>query len=114
MHLTRRELGASVGAAILTGGAGCAGLGGLSVTSTTANGTIAGNIEITATIENPSSETQTGQLTGEVTIEDGDAYSETTSVSVPGETQTTESVTVDIPLSRSLSEFRYQYDAWIE
>lgn len=105
------------GSAVAAGGllAGCAEVtGGLEVTSTDAQATAFGNVEIAAQVENHGSDSQTGTLVGEVDLQDGTTHTEQTSITVPGERSDSYSVTVDLPISDSLSGSRYQYDAWID
>lgn len=79
-----------------------------------ANSTAFGNVEIVAEVRNHGSETQTGTLVGEVDLDDGSTHTERTSVTVTGGQTDEHSVTIDLPISESLSGGRYQYDAWIE
>lgn len=95
--------------------AGCAEVtGGLEVVAIDSRETTFGNIQILARVENHGSDTETGTLAGEVDLDNGSSYTERTSVTVPGDTISTESVSIDIPVSTSLSGGRYQYDASIE
>lgn len=73
-----------------------------------------GNIEITAEVENHGSDSETGTLVGEVDLDSGSSYTERTSVTVTGGQTATHSVTVDLPVSESLSGGQYQYDARID
>jgi len=105
------------GSAAVAGGllAGCAQLtGGLEVTSMDARSTGFGNVEIAAEVENHGSDSQTGTLVGEVDLESGNTHEGRTSVTVSGGQTSTHSVTVDLPISDSLSGGQYQYDAWID
>lgn len=79
-----------------------------------AESTTFGNVRIRATIENRSSSTENVTLVGEVELDDGRVFTGSERISIPGETRTTEAVTIDIPLSDSLSGVTYTYDAWIE
>lgn len=120
MRSRRSVIGGTVG--IVGALAGCSELesavnessSGLNIEDTDARNTSAGNLEIGALVENSAPDTKSKTLVGQVDIEGGDTYSSRTSITVPGNDTRTYTMTVDIPVSRSISGGRYQYDAFLE
>lgn len=86
---------------------------GLEVVATDARWTTFGNVEVAARVENSASDSKSGTLAAEVNIQ-GNTYTSRKAITVPGETVQDFTVTVDIPISDSISGGSISYDASIE
>ncbi|WP_248516693.1 hypothetical protein [Salinarchaeum laminariae] len=102
---------------------GCAGIleeadkavsGELKVVSRDSRNTAMGNVEIGAQIQNTGSDSKSGTLVAQVDVEGGDTHTQRKSVTVPGDQLRSYTVSIDIPMSDSLTGFEYRYDAWIQ
>lgn len=106
---------------IAAGLAGCSAtsdlLGGgsnLEVTEVESQVTGWGDVQLSISVENTGSESESGTLYGQVDVQGGDVYSESQQITVPaGETN---QYTIDVPIEfqDSLGAEGYQHSAWVE
>lgn len=77
---------------------GCSGLdsGGLEIVAQDADKTLAGNVEITVTVENTADERQTGEVFCEVEV-GGEIYETSKAVAVPGNSRKAYELSIDLP-----------------
>lgn len=115
-----KRAGAVGAVAIASLAAGCSqlGLGGTpleivddSVESSTTTG---GDIEVSATITNPTEQTQTAELTSQVDVQDGDTYTKNREIEVPPENENSYTITHELSLGESFSADQYEYGVSLE
>lgn len=88
--------------------------GGLSVVEARGEPTTFGNAEITVTVENTASESKSGTLNVEVELDNGQTYTKSRYIRVPGESTDTFEFTIDISIVDAFSSNEGTLDAWIE
>lgn len=88
--------------------------GGLSVVEAQGETTTWGDAKIMVTVENTASESKSGTLYVELSLDNGETYSESRYIRLPGGSSDTYEFTVDISIFDSLSSTEGSIDAWVE
>lgn len=98
--------------------AGCSqlGLGGtpLEIENVDTSPTAAGDIEVSATIANPTEQSQSAELTSQADVQDGDTYTEDQEIEVPPSDENSYTITHELSLGSSLSADQYEVTVSLE
>lgn len=98
--------------------AGCSrlGLGGtpLAIETVDSSTTATGDVTVSATISNPTEQSQQAELTSQVDIQDGDTYTKSQEIEVPPNNENSYTITHDLSLGESFSADQYEFGVSLE